>query len=119
MNTPVSILLKGGYSDVDFINQSGYASIGGSLRIKAGTLKVNKLTIMPCDGSGICPTPPAVCGDGYVATSEQCDANLVSSRNPHPMGVVMWTGYAGSGWVWLIKPLTAILSFELLPQLRA
>jgi hypothetical protein len=28
-------------------------------------------------------------------------------------------GYAGPGWVWLYKPLTAILCFELLPQLRA
>jgi hypothetical protein len=26
--------------------------------------------------------------------------NLVRSRNPHPMGVVMFAGYAGPGWVW-------------------
>ena len=38
--------------------------------------------------------------------------------NPHPVGVVMWAGYAGPGGVWLYKPLTAILCFELLPQLR-
>jgi hypothetical protein len=47
MTNPVAILLKGGYSDVDFASQTGYSSIGGYLKIRAGKLLVERLEIKP------------------------------------------------------------------------
>ena len=43
---------------------------------------------------------------------------LIKCGNPRPVGVVMWTGYAGPEWAWPLWPLTAISYLELLPQRR-
>jgi hypothetical protein len=45
MTNPVTILLKGGYSDTGFSNQSGYSTISGYLKIRAGELKIDHLRI--------------------------------------------------------------------------
>ncbi len=47
MSTPVSIVLKGGYSDAGFSSQSGVTTISGSLRIQGGKLTVELLKIKP------------------------------------------------------------------------
>jgi hypothetical protein len=43
----VTILLKRGDNDSGFSNQSGYSTISGSLMIRAGKLKVERLKIKP------------------------------------------------------------------------
>jgi len=47
MTNPVTILLKGGYSDAEFVNQSGYTTVSGYLKIRAGELKTERLKIRP------------------------------------------------------------------------
>lgn len=47
MTNPVAILLRGGYSDVDFTNQTSYTTISGSLKVRVGTLTVERLKIAP------------------------------------------------------------------------
>jgi len=47
MTNPVTILLKGGYFDANFINQSGYSTISGYLKIRAGQLKVERVKVKP------------------------------------------------------------------------
>jgi len=47
MANPVTILLKGGYSDNGFSNQSGYTTVSGYLKIRAGQLTVERLRIKP------------------------------------------------------------------------
>jgi hypothetical protein len=45
MSNPVTILLKGGYSDAGFSNQSGYSTISGYLKIRGGKLTVERVKI--------------------------------------------------------------------------
>jgi hypothetical protein len=45
VTNPVAILLKGGYVDEDFSDQSGYSTVGGFLKLQAGKLLVERLNI--------------------------------------------------------------------------
>jgi hypothetical protein len=45
VTNPVAILLKGGYVDEDFSDQSGYSTIGGFLKLQAGKLLVVRLNL--------------------------------------------------------------------------
>jgi hypothetical protein len=45
VTNPVAILLKGGYVDAGFSDQSGYSTIGGLLKIQAGKLLVERVSI--------------------------------------------------------------------------
>jgi len=94
MTNPITILLKGGYSDIDFTNQSGYSTISGSLKIKAGTLKVDHLKIMPCDGSLSCmddpcavnpciSAPPTACYN-YGSLATYSTPGVCSQQQPPP-----------------------------------
>lgn len=47
MTNPETILLKGGYVDTDFSSQTGYSTISGSLKIRSGTLRVERLNVRP------------------------------------------------------------------------
>jgi hypothetical protein len=45
VNNPVAILLRGGYVDAGFSDQSGYSTIGGFLKLQAGKLMVERLNL--------------------------------------------------------------------------
>jgi hypothetical protein len=47
MTNPVAILLQGGYGDAAFTSQTGYSTVNGSLKIRAGKLTVVRLKIKP------------------------------------------------------------------------
>jgi hypothetical protein len=47
MANPVPIIFKGGYSDVAFTTQSGFTTISGSFKVRAGRLTVDRLKVKP------------------------------------------------------------------------
>lgn len=47
MTNPVTILIKGGYSDTNFSSQTGYSTISGSLTVSSGMLVIDRLSIAP------------------------------------------------------------------------
>jgi hypothetical protein len=47
MNNPVTIQLKGGFTDANFSSQTSITTIKGSLTVKSGTLRVSHFNIRP------------------------------------------------------------------------
>ncbi len=47
MSNPVPLLLKCGYTDTDFTVQSGYSTVNGPFKVRAGKLTVERLKIKP------------------------------------------------------------------------
>jgi hypothetical protein len=52
------------------------------------------------DNQRVCNKKWAANHPGYWKQYRWVQSHLDRSRNRHPTGGVMWTGYAGPGWEW-------------------